>query len=156
GERLYNLSTNEPTIVTSGHPMNAFYVYDAIGIFQDLNEISKSPYQESDITPGDIKYRDVNGDGEINGDDRIIIDKSSRIPLYDYVFGLYVGYKGIYLEVYCQGIADMKMFHDRYPSLPLNNGANALTEWLTDAWTKENPDARLPIIKEASYGSKNN
>ncbi|MBX6381178.1 MAG: TonB-dependent receptor [Thermoflavifilum aggregans] len=156
GQILYNYNTNLSTITEAGHPIDAFYLLDAVGIFQSDEEVSKSAYQSADTKAGYIKYRDVNGDGIINGDDRIIIDASSVIPKYTYGFGIDLGYKGIELNAFFQGVAGIKVYPTANLAFPLNNGANATWEWVTDSWTPDRPNAKLPIVTEASYGSKIN
>lgn len=156
GQILYGFATNLPTITKEGEPIDAFYVLDAIGFFQSEEEIEKSPFQAKDVKPGYIKYRDVNGDNIINGDDRIIVDASSQIPKYNYAFGFNLGYKGLSLNVFFQGIADIKIYPQDNLAVPLRNGAGATWKWVTDSWTPDNRDAKLPIITEATYGSRNN
>ncbi|SFV27770.1 SusC/RagA family TonB-linked outer membrane protein [Thermoflavifilum thermophilum] len=156
GQILYNYNTNLSTITMAGHPIDAFYLLDAIGIFQSDDEVSKSAYQSADTKAGYIKYRDVNGDGIINGDDRIIIDESSVIPKYTYAFGFNLGYNGFELSAYFQGVAGIKVYPTANLAFPLNNGANATWEWVTDSWSPDRPNAKLPIITESNYGSKIN
>jgi hypothetical protein len=97
----------------------------------------------------------VNEDGIINGDDRVIISESSAIPKYTYGFGFNVGYKGLTLSAFFQGIAGIKIYPVANIAYPFNNGANAKTDWLTDAWTPEHTDARLPIVTESTGGTDN-
>lgn len=156
GQILYNFGTNLPTITKEGYPVDAFYVLQAEGIFQSDEEVSKHAYQSEDTKAGYIKYKDVKKDGTINGDDRIIIPSSTKIPKYTYGFGFDVSYKGLSLSGFFQGIAGIKMYLHGNVAFPLNNGANATWEWVTDSWTKDRPNAKLPIITEANYGSKMN
>jgi hypothetical protein len=160
GEKLYNFGTNEPTITEEGRPIDAFYVYDADGFFQNKKEVKNHEKQFGTVTPGDIKYKNHSGksgkDGKINGDDRIAINSSSRIPKYNYAFGFNLGYKGFSFETFFQGVAKIRLYQRDNLDFPLKNGANAEKEWINDSWTPDHPNAMLPIIKEASYGGKNN
>lgn len=156
GQILYNYNTNLSTITEAGHPIDAFYLLDAVGIFQSDDEVSKSAYQSADTKAGYIKYRDVNGDGIINGDDRIIIDASSVIPKYTFGFGMNLGYKGFNLNAFFQGVAGIKVYPTANLAFPLNNGAGATWEWVTDSWRPDRTNAKLPIVTEANYGSKIN
>jgi hypothetical protein len=54
------------------------------------------------------------------------------------------------LEATFQGIADIKIYPAYNIAFPFNNGANATWEWVTDSWTPERPDARLPIVTEST------
>jgi hypothetical protein len=156
GQILYNFGTNLSTITEKGRPLDAFYLYQAIGIFQSQQEVDNSPKQSGDTGPGWIKYKDVNGDGKIDGNDRVATNISSVTPKYTYGFGLDVSYKGISLNAFFQGVAGIKIFPTANFAFPLNNGAGATKEWLTQAWTPDHPNAKLPAIIEASYGSKEN
>lgn len=69
-------------IIKEGHPIDSYYLLDAIGFFQSQEEIDNSPFQNSSTRPGYIKYRDIDGDGFITNDDRIIT--GSAIPEYTY------------------------------------------------------------------------
>ncbi|QJB37830.1 TonB-dependent receptor [Chitinophaga oryzae] len=142
GERV--ISGN--TITQAGHPIDAYYVLLSDGIFQSDEEVSKSAYQSGKTKAGYIKYKDINGDGIINGDDRVILDASSSVPKWTFGFGFNLGYKGITLNASFQGIAGVKAYPQGNLALPFVNGANATKEWLTDAWTPTNTNARLPIV----------
>jgi TonB-dependent starch-binding outer membrane protein SusC len=74
-----------------GQALGAFYGYEVIGLFQDNGDISKSPKQE-DAAPGRLKFRDVDGDGNITDDDRTFFGN----PNPDFTAGLNLGiqYKG--------------------------------------------------------------
>jgi hypothetical protein len=103
-------------------------------------------YQGPKTKPGYIKFKDQNGDGIINGDDRVLINTSSQTPKWNYAFGFTVNYKGISLNTAFQGVGGIKALPTANLIFPFNNGANATKNWLTDAWTPENPDAKLPIV----------
>lgn len=150
GEILYGDGTNLATITQEGTIMNAYYILDAIGIFQTQEEVEAHADQGSNTRPGYIKYRDVNGDNLINGDDRIVINSSSIMPKYTYGFNISLGYKGFDLSADFQGIGGIKIYPTANIAFPFNNGANATWEWATDAWTPENQDARLPIVTEST------
>src|SRR5690606_2865753 len=59
----------------TGHPYGAALVYNAIGIFHTQAEVDAYPHW-SGAKPGDVIFEDVNGDGKINADDRILLDKT--------------------------------------------------------------------------------
>lgn len=64
----------------SGRPYNYQKGYIALGLFNDQEEIDNSPKQTfGDYMPGDIKYKDVNGDGMINSDDRVPLSYSNYL-----------------------------------------------------------------------------
>ncbi|MEO8111539.1 MAG: TonB-dependent receptor [Ginsengibacter sp.] len=88
---------------TAGFPIGYFYGYVSDGIYQSNTEIAKSPVSKIGIVqPGDIKYKDINGDGEITTDDRTVIGN----PTPDFTYGGSVSfaYKGIDLGIDMQGV----------------------------------------------------
>ncbi|MDQ0108716.1 TonB-linked SusC/RagA family outer membrane protein [Chitinophaga terrae (ex Kim and Jung 2007)] len=143
GEIVYN---SDGTILKEGSPINSFYILQAEGLFQTADEVKNWAYQGPKTKPGYIKYKDQNGDGIINGDDRVLVNISSQTPKWNYAFGFTVNYKGISLNTAFQGVGGIKALPVANLIFPFNNGANATKNWLTDAWTPENPDAKLPIV----------
>ena len=75
-----------PTRMVVGQPIGVFYGYQTDGIFQNQAEVNNHPSQVAlgaAASPGDIRYKDVNGDGAINDKDRTYIGK----PIADYTLG---------------------------------------------------------------------
>ncbi|MCL4639796.1 MULTISPECIES: SusC/RagA family TonB-linked outer membrane protein [Olivibacter] len=155
GQILYDFDTNLSTITKEGLPISAHYLLQADGFFQNQEEIDNHAFQSNATRPGYIKYKDINGDNIINGEDRVALDESSAIPKYTYGFGFNIDYKGLSFRAFFQGIAGLRIYPMANLAYPFNNGAGATTEWLTDAWTPENTQARLPIVTE-STGNKDN
>lgn len=155
GEILYGFDTNLATITQAGYPVNSYFIYDAIGIFQSDEEVAASPFQSATTTAGDLKYRDINGDDKITSDDRVIISTSTQIPKYTFGFGLDLGYKGFSLNAFFQGVAGLKIYPTANLAFPFNNGANATWEWVTDSWTPERPNARLPHVTPSDVDDDN-
>lgn len=91
----------EPYQIKTGKPYGSELFYDAIGIFEDEEHLASYPHL-SNAGPGDLIFRDTNGDGVINEKDQILITKTD-IP--EVTFGLTgtVQYKGFDLSVLLQG-----------------------------------------------------
>ncbi|SEA56303.1 TonB-linked outer membrane protein, SusC/RagA family [Arachidicoccus rhizosphaerae] len=155
GQILYSYNTNLATITKEGLPIDSYYILDAIGIFQSDEEVANSPFQSVSTKAGYIKYRDVNNDGVINADDRVIIKSSSAMPKYTYGFNLDFGYKGLSLSAFFQGVGGLKIYPEGNLVFPFNNGAGATWRWAKDAWTPENTGARLPIVTTSTDGDDN-
>ncbi len=134
------------TITKAGYAMNSFYVLQSDGYFQNQDEIDKHAEQPGNPRPGFIRYKDQNGDGVINGDDRVIVNASGIVPKYNFSFGFNLDWKGISLTSAWQGVAGIKVYPRANLAVPFNNGANATWEWTRDTWTPENPNARLPLL----------
>lgn len=124
---------------TTGHPMNSWLLYNAIGIFRDSAAVAKYPHWEG-ARPGDIIFEDVNGDGEINGLDMTRTYKNN-IPTFTGGLNINLGYKHFYLNMLWQGAAGAVQV--RY--VPSGDGwGNYLQEDLDGRWTPDNPDASKP------------
>jgi TonB-linked SusC/RagA family outer membrane protein len=108
------------------------------GFFQNADEITNSPKQtySSRIIPGDIKYRDVNGDGIVNDFDRVAIGYST-IPEIQYGVTLDLSYKSFDLSVLFQGSAHSSVYFDEFGYVPFDRQGTALKEQL-GSWTPEN------------------
>ncbi|QEC52499.1 SusC/RagA family TonB-linked outer membrane protein [Anseongella ginsenosidimutans] len=124
-----------------GHPIDAFYGYQAIGFFQDAADVENSPEQFGNVAAGDLKYRDLNNDGVINTEDQAII--GSNIPRYTYSANIDLGYKGIDLSVFLQGVGKVDGFLYGQGIMPFFTGGT-VQEQHKDRWTPENRDAAFP------------
>jgi len=89
-----------------GHPFGAYLVYKSAGVFRDQEDINKNTIDYSEVTntliPGDMKFEDINGDGKIDGDDQIRIDKNNT-PTFNYGATFELRYKGFDLNILFQG-----------------------------------------------------
>lgn len=139
----------------------------ALGLFADYEEIRNSPRQTfGAYMPGDIKYKDVNGDGLVNDEDVVPIGASWR-PALEYGMGLSASYKQLDVNVHFQGAGRNSYFLNGPTVYPFVDGAwgNILTEvvepgnrWISkDIAPKdvqaENPKAKYPRL---SYGGNPN
>ncbi|MBZ4191696.1 SusC/RagA family TonB-linked outer membrane protein [Niabella beijingensis] len=139
----------------------------AEGLFKDYEEIRNSAKQTyGPYMPGDIKYKDVNGDGVINDDDIVPIGASFR-PALIYGLGMSASWKGVDFNIHFQGAGRSSYFLNGPSVYPFIQGSwgNILTEvadpsnrWISSAISgdprTENPNAKYPRL---SYnGSANN
>ena len=124
---------------STGHPMNSNLYYQAIGIYKDQASIDGSPHWVGAI-PGDIQFKDVNGDGKINGLDEVR-DNRSNIPTFTGGFSIDVRYKNFDLSVFLQGASGAV----RYDSITHSGAIGNFFEKDAEArWTPDNPDASKP------------
>ncbi|MBW3545190.1 MAG: TonB-dependent receptor [Bacteroidetes bacterium] len=91
-----------------GYPIGSFYLYEMEGIFQDEGEIFTHAYQGSNIAPGDVMYKDQDGNGIIDGNDRVHV--GSPIPKLTAGLNLSLEYKRLDLSVFFQGAYGQKIF----------------------------------------------
>lgn len=104
-----------------GQPINSYYGYKMIGIYQTQAEINSYLHGtvNPSVKPGDIKFADLNGDGIINSKDREFLGKS--IPDLTYGFTFTGAYKGFDISMLLQGVEGV----DRY------NGGKKIVDYDT-------------------------
>ncbi|WP_199756992.1 TonB-dependent receptor [Pedobacter sp. KBW06] len=132
-----------------GQPYNNFFLYDWIGVFQSQQEIDNSPKQPNSGTlkPGDLKIRDVSGNGTVGPEDRIRI---SRFPDYTYSFSVNAGWKGFNLSAFFQGVEGQKVQVSQWGYEPFMQGSAPPTKFL-NAWSPTNPSNTVPAVYLTGY-----
>ncbi len=158
---------NSHQAAIEGHAVGSYYGYVVDGIWQSQTEIdqanasalsqsagSVAEYQNfgGSPQPGDYKYRDLNGDGYINGDDQKIL--GDGFPTLNYGITINAGYKNFDAMIYMYGVSGMKI--NSYSAMKLSQlyktgGGiqNTLNEYLDNAWSETNTDgkyARLTVL----------
>ncbi|WP_120467072.1 TonB-dependent receptor [Bacteroides caecimuris] len=154
----------ETTIYTykldAGHRINQSKGLIALGLFKDYDDIRNSPRQTfGEVMPGDIKYKDINGDGIINNDDIAAIGATSR-PNLTYGFGLSAKWKGLDANVHFQGAGKSTYFISGTTVYMFASGdgwGNIMKEMAnTNRWilgVNEDPNAAYPRL---TYGNNSN
>jgi len=136
------------TRTIAGQPIQSFYGYVVDGIFQSQDEVTKSATQIPGTDPtkstsaGDIRFKDLNGDGKITADDRTFL--GSYIPKFSYALNYAANYKNFDLSLFFQGVQGNKIF----------NGTRVLREGMArlfgagvevlNAWTPANTGTNIP------------
>ena len=87
----------------TGKPADAYFGLTTLGTFTDENDVTNSPMQVYDpqMMPGDLKYKDMNGDGRIDDNDRSMVGNTT--PKLFYGINLHLGYKNFELKVVANG-----------------------------------------------------
>ena len=124
-----------------GHEVGSFYLYQFDGIFQSTDNIAASA--QPGAQPGDVRYRDTNGDGKIDFNDRVHVGRA--FPKLQYGLNLTAGYGGFDLAVFFQGVQGNSVY---------NAGAYWLgrfddpTNYLAGLapWTAANPSTTTPRL----------
>ena len=125
-----------------GDPISSIYGFEVLGIFQSQAEADAwAPYGTTGYNaPGKFKYADINGDGEINDDDRTIIGN----PHPDFVYGinLNLAYRNFNLNIFGNGVQGNDVYnYVRYFADFNTFQGNRSTRALTEAWQPSNPSA---------------
>lgn len=143
----------------TGKPLNRWNGYIAEGLFQSQEEIDNSPVQNlgSKPMPGDIKYRDIDGNGIINDEDKVMISKTANMPRIQYGFGLNVDYKRFNFGVFFNGSAMRDVYIGGLDPFGQNN-YNAMKFVADNRWTEANPNpnAQYPRLGLMSSDISNN
>lgn len=134
-----------------GQPYNAFFGYKADGIFQNWAEIDAYRDKNGNLIqpnakPGDVKWRDINGDGKITSDNLDRTFLGSSFPKFTFGFTVNLEYKGFDLMVFLQGTAGSKIFQG-LRRLDIGN-ANYQTSILS-RWTGEGSTNKYPRLTAA-------
>lgn len=125
---------------TIGNKVDQRFGLIALGLFESPEEIAAAPVQVGDTRPGDIRYKDINGDGKIDEYDKVPIGWGS-VPEIIYGFGFSVGWKSLSLSAMFQGAAHVDAMLSGEGVLPFTQGSSRgnLLSNITDRWTEANP-----------------
>ncbi len=129
-----------------GKPLNMYNTLIADGFFLDEEDIANSPEQtfSGNYKPGDIKYKDLNGDGKIDDNDRMLTGHPV-IPEIVYGFGGSVIYKNIDFSFFFQGVANTSIFLDKIH--PFSAAQSTLLKFIADDyWREDNQEAAYPRL----------
>lgn len=157
----------------TGMPYSVLRGYISEGLFKNEDDIRQSPDQTAAfgvVRPGDIKYRDVNGDGVINSDDRVPLSYGNNVPRVMFGIGGEFNYKDFTVSLLFKGNTGVNYYrvgmgHDA-GWIPFYNGEmgnvlkmvnNPKNRWIPSWYSgdpsTENPNAMFPRL---SYGSNTN
>jgi TonB-dependent starch-binding outer membrane protein SusC len=146
------------TRTQEGEPVQGFYGYKVDGIFQSQSEIdalnqtalqqfnqgnvTKQVYQNEGTSPGDIKFKDLDGNGVINEDDRTVI--GNFLPDFSYGLNFSGSYKNLDFSMQIQGVHGNDIYCG---TKVLTQGMMRLfnsDEAVLDAWTPSNTNTGIP------------
>lgn len=166
----YNNPDKRLTDYYVGQKIGEIWGYTTEGYFTSVDDINKSPKQiitksstSGQLLPGDIKLRDINGDGVIdngmntadNPGDRRIIGNSS--PRYTYGITLDADWNNFFFSAFFQGVGKQDWWPGSEASYfwgLYNRPYNRLPTWhLNNMWSEQNPDAYLPRLR--GYSAQN-
>jgi TonB-linked SusC/RagA family outer membrane protein len=147
-----------PYLRNTGYRVNQAKGLIALGLFKDYDDIRNSPRQDfgsaADIMPGDIKYKDVNGDGIVNDNDVVPIGATTQ-PNLIYGLGTSASWNGFDFNIHFQGAGKSNFFINGSTVYPFQSGewGNILKDVAgSNRWilgVNEDPNAEYPRL---SYG----
>lgn len=141
----------------TGHSVNQLFGYVVEGIYQNWDEIENRDVKQvlDEVRPGDLKFKDQNGDKVIDEYDQVALGFNKFCPEIYYGFNLGLEYKGLGFTAIFQGVANYsKMLDTRSIYRPLVNNNTVSKHYYDNRWTENNPDGKYPRL--TYNGSKNN
>lgn len=143
-------------IIRVGLPLYCYYGYKTDGFFQNEEDIKSAALPiGASVQPGDVRYKDRNGDGIIDDNDRYVLGHA--FPRYTFGLTYDVSWKGFDFSMMWQGVGKRDMalrgellepFHGSYSFV--------MFEHQLDYWTPSNTDARWPRLTAPSTSSQAN
>ncbi len=153
-------NANSGNLLTSnykGKTIGEIWGFETDRYFTSAEDVASSPSQVGLQTgnfvfgPGDIKYRDLNGDNVINAGKSTLQDHGdlkvigNTTPRYQYSIRVGGAWKGIDVDIYLQGIGRRQLWATGNEAIPYYRGADVMYEHQMDFWSPENPNARYPL-----------
>jgi hypothetical protein len=148
--RLQNFVRLQP-----GQPVGEMFGYQEIGLYQSAAEVSSSPGYAG-AAPGLLKYRDVNGDGKIDANDRTFIGNPN--PNITGGFTINAQYKGFDLNAFFYGVSGNKVanYVKYWTDFPQVFDGGVAANVVTDSWKPgaDNSHATIPMLtRQANLGN---
>jgi TonB-dependent starch-binding outer membrane protein SusC len=154
------------SITQNGYPVGSYYGWKVEGIFRTQAEIDEmnrlavekgvesGVYQDKTTQPGDYKFVDLNGDGQITDADRTVI--GNGYPKFTYGMNLTASWKNFDFSMNLYGVAGMDILSyssARLTSVYAPDGGyqNVLKEYINNAWSSSNTGAKYPRITKTDY-----
>lgn len=158
--KVLSLGGTPPTIGNNllqvGYSPNEWFGYQAEGLFQSQQEIDSHAVQfnQLKLKPGDIKLKDVNGDGVVDATDRVPLGDAQ--PHYIYGFNGKFNYRSFDLSFLFQGVLKNLSYFGAGVESPFASSTGNITQAQLDYWTPENRNARYPLLRidqSVNYGA---
>lgn len=148
-----------PWLSSKGLPLSYTLGYIAEGLFQSQEEIDNAPIQSlgSDPKVGDIRYKDLDGNGIVDTDDRCLISQNGTTPKIQYGFGLNLFWKKFDFGVFFNGSAKRTIMISGIH--PFGSGDNNIFQFIADDYWSEdnpNPNAKYPRLGLTPTETANN
>jgi len=156
GDEQISTTGEMQRIIREGVAFNSYYGYKVDGFFQNMQEVQEGPTPiGTSVKPGDVRYKDKNGDGVIDDDDRYVLGNAFPRLTFGLQYGL--NWKNFDLNLMLQGVGKRTMFLRGENVEPFHaNYSYTMYKHQTDFWTPTNPDARWPRLSAPGSASNAN
>lgn len=149
-----------------GRKVGDIWGYETVGFFQSEEEIASAPSQDkiyAHWTPGDVRYKDLNGDNVIDWGDNTLDNPGDKkvigntTPRFSYGLNLNAGYKGFDFSVFFQGVAkrDAWVSSNYFWGITGDQWQSSVFTIHKDRWTADNPNGYYPKYYLSSQNNKN-
>lgn len=141
----------------TGRSMGINWGYEVVGIYKSQEEIDNRPVKQylGDVRPGDLMFKDQNGDGRIDSYDQVPLGYSSVCPEIYYSIDLGAEYKGFGFYAQFQGVGNYsKVLNTTSIYRPIVSNTNISQWYWQNRWSESNPNGTLPRLTYT--GSANN
>lgn len=142
--------TNNFLVTRVGQPLRSYFGYQVEGVWQTNDDFSQTT---QNVKPGDLKYTDQDGNGEINANDRVIL--GDGFPDLTLSFGNRFSYKNFGLAIFIEGVQGVNMLNNNLVDtyFPLQNRRNKYAAPYLNRWTPDNPSNKYPsFVSPGSQG----
>jgi hypothetical protein len=137
--------------IQEGYPYGSFFLTEWTGIFQSQDEINSAPVHRNNPKPGDLRFKDQNGDMKIDAADRVIVD--GAFPNFYYGGSIDLNWKNFDLNLFFQGVQGQKHYISGGGIEPFNQGGAPTKEFFNNAWTAQNQSNTFPAMYASGYGA---
>ncbi len=132
---------------SNGMPFPYFYGYKTNGVFQNYNEVNSYVNADGGLIqpsarPGDTRFVDINGDGQITSDDRTMIGKGT--PDWNFGLNFNADWRGFDFNMFFQGVAGADIFDATYRT---DVTAGNYPTYMLNRWTGEGTSNKYPILR---------
>ena len=126
-----------------GEPIEAFFGWEVLGVYQNNEEVQNDPIAvANDLVPGDFKFRDVDGDGDIDAHDRVVL--GSYLPSFVYGGNVQVSYKQFDLSVSFAGQTGNDILNRKRGEVLFTNDTNMDADFAINRWHGEGTSNSYP------------
>ena len=141
----------------TGRPVSQLFGYEVEGIYQSQEEIDNREVKQylSEVRPGDLKFKDQNGDKRIDAYDQVAIGYNDVCPEIYYGFNVGAEYKGLGFLAYFQGVSNYsEVLSTASVYRPLISNNTISQYYYDNRWSESNPNGKFPRL--TTTGSNNN
>ena len=145
----FTSNTINSTKTDVGQPISSFFGYVVDGIYQSDEEAAAANDQAGNPRAGDLRFKDLDGDGDIDEDDRTYIGNPT--PDFEYAFNLSAEYKGFDLNLFFNGVSGNTILNGTKYRGYFDFNGNYFVDAL-NAWTPSNTNTDIPRNTQADPG----